>query len=119
MFFLVRTLAKGMWMGGVLPLGYDLPAPGTRTLKVNESEAATVRHIYERYLALGSVHALQRELAEQGLRSKRHTARTGKELGGQPFSRGALFHLLRNRIYLGQIVHRDAVHEGEHEAIVP
>jgi site-specific DNA recombinase len=116
---IAASKAKGMWMGGNLPLGYDLPATGTRTLQVNESEAATVRHIYARYLELGSVHALQRELAEQGLRSKRHTTRTGKELGGQPFSRGALFHLLRNRIYLGQIVHRALVHEGEHEAILP
>jgi site-specific DNA recombinase len=116
---IAASKAKGMWMGGTLPLGYDLPAARTRMLQVNESEAATVRHVYERYLALGSVHALQRELTEQGIRSKRHATRTGKELGGQPFSRGALFHLLRNRIYLGQIVHRGAVHEGEHDAIVP
>ena len=116
---IAASKAKGMWMGGNLPLGYDLPAAGTRTLQVNENEAQTVKHIFKRYLALGSVHALQRELTEQGLCSKRHTTRTGKELGGQPFSRGALFHLLRNRIYLGQIVHRDVVHEGEHHAIVP
>ena len=116
---IAASKAKGMWMGGNLPLGYDLPAAGTRTLQANESEAATVRHIYTRYLELGSVHALQRELAEQGLHSKRHTSAKGKELGGQPFSRGALFHLLRNRLYLGQIVHRDAAHQGGHEAIVP
>jgi DNA invertase Pin-like site-specific DNA recombinase len=115
---IAASKAKGMWMGGNLPLGYDLPAGGTRMLQVNESEAATVRHIYSRYLELGSVHALQRELTEQGLHSKRHTTLKGKELGGQPFSRGALFHLLRNRLYLGQIVHRDLVHQGEHDAIV-
>ena len=115
---IAASKAKGMWMGGNLPLGYDLPAAGTRTLQVNASETATVRHIYSRYLELGSVHALQRELAEQGLHSKRHTTLKGKDLGGQPFSRGALFHLLRNRLYLGQIVHRDVVHKGEHEAIV-
>ena len=116
---IAASKANGMWMGGNLPLGYDLPAAGTRTLQINESEATTVRHVYERYLALGSVHALQRELTDQGLRSKRHTTLKGKELGGQPFSRGALFHLLRNRIYLGQIVHRELVHEGEHQAILP
>jgi DNA invertase Pin-like site-specific DNA recombinase len=115
---IAASKAKGMWMGGNLPLGYDLPAAGTRKLQVNEGEAATVRHIYERYLALGSVHALQRELTEQGLLSKRHTTLKGKEVGGQPFSRGALFHLVRNRLYLGQIVHRGAVHEGEHAAII-
>ena len=116
---IAASKAKGMWMGGNLPLGYDLPAAGTRTLQINEGEAATVRHIYSRYLKLGSVHALQRELTEQGFYSKRHITLKGTEVGGQPFSRGALFHLLRNRIYLGQIVHRELVHEGEHEALVP
>jgi DNA invertase Pin-like site-specific DNA recombinase len=115
---IAASKAKGMWMGGNLPLGYDLPAAGTRTLQVNEAEAKSLRQIFARYLELGSVHALQRELTECGIHSKRHVTVSGKELGGQPFSRGALFHLLRNRLYLGQIVHRDLVHQGEHEAIV-
>jgi DNA invertase Pin-like site-specific DNA recombinase len=109
---------KGMWMGGIPPLGYDLPEAGSRTLKVNQSEAATVRHIFARYLDLGSVHALERELAAQGIVSKQRVTASGKHLGGKPISRGALFHLLRNRIYLGQIVHRDEVYDGEHDAIV-
>jgi DNA invertase Pin-like site-specific DNA recombinase len=114
---IAASKAKGMWMGGNLPLGYDLPAAGTRTLLVNEAEAATVRHIFNRYLEIGSVHALQRELGEQRILSKLRTFSTGRTSGGQPFSRGALFHLLRNQIYLGKIVHKDQVFEGAHDAI--
>ena len=115
---IAASKAKGMWMGGVLPLGYDLPAPGTRTLRVNEEGATAVRHIFHRYIELGSVHALQRELDQQGIRSKAYVTARGRTIGGNAFSRGALFHLLRNRIYRGQIVHRGAVHKGEHEAIL-
>jgi site-specific DNA recombinase len=103
---IAASKAKGMWMGGNLPLGYDLPAPGTRTLQVNEAEAVTVRQIFARYLELGSVHRLQRDLAEQAVCSKQRVTGTGKTIGGKPMNRGALFHLLRNRIYLGQIVHK-------------
>ena len=85
---------------------------------VNEQEAETVRHIFNRYLEIGSVYALQRELVEQGLMSKLRTFSTGRTSGGQPFSRGALFHLLRNQIYVGKIVHKDQVFEGAHEGIV-
>lgn len=115
---IAASKAKGMWMGGNLPLGYDLPAAGTRTLLVNEKEAGAVRHMFNRYLEVGSVHALQRELGEQGLVSKLRTFSTGRTSGGQPFSRGALFHLLRNQIYLGKIVHKDQVFEGAHDGIV-
>ena len=115
---IAASKAKGMWMGGNVPLGYDLPASGTRKLLINEDEAATVRSIFSRYFELGSVHALQRELADQGILSKLRTYSTGHTSGGTPFSRGALFHLLRNRIYLGQIVHKDQVFEGEHDGIV-
>jgi len=115
---IAASKARGMWMGGVLPLGYDLPLAGSRTLQVNESEAATVRHMFSRYLELGSVHALQRELEQQGVCSKLRQTGTGRRLGGVPFSRGALFHLLRNQLYLGKIVHKQMVHAGEHLAIV-
>jgi DNA invertase Pin-like site-specific DNA recombinase len=115
---IAASKAKGMWMGGLAPLGYDIPAPGSRMLRVNKTEAATVRNIFARYLELGSVHALQRKLAEHGVLSKRRVTAAGKVTGGEPFSRGALFHLLRNRIYLGQIVHRQVAHPGEHLAIV-
>ena len=115
---IAASKAKGMWMGGVLPLGYDLPVDKSRTLIVNEAEAQTVRRIFATYLELGSVHALERTLTEQGVRSKARVTRDGRELGGCAFSRGALFHLLRNRTYLGQIVHRDKYYPGNHSAIV-
>jgi DNA invertase Pin-like site-specific DNA recombinase len=110
---IAASKAKGMWMGGILPLGYDLPAAGTRTLIVNEGEAATVRHIFSRYLALGSVHALQRELEAQRTFSKLRTSCAGVTAGGLAFSRGALLHLLRNQLYLGRIVHKGQVYAGE------
>ncbi len=115
---IAASKARGMWMGGMLPLGYDLPAPGTRTLLVNEAQAEVVRAIFARYLELGSVHRLREELRRNGVISKRWTTASGKAMGGAPFSRGALFHLLRSRLYLGQIVHRDLVHEGAHNAII-
>jgi len=111
--------AKGMWMGGTLPLGYDLPTDlTTRALVMNAAEADTVRLIFNQYLKMQSVHALKRWLDQEGVVSKRRTARSGEEIGGNPFSRGALFHLLKNRVYVGQIVHRGVVHEGAHPAIV-
>ena len=115
---IAASKAKGMWMGGNPPLGYDLPASGTRILQVNETEADTVRHIFARYLELGSVHALQRELTEQRIMSKQRVTGSGKTVGGLPFSRGALFHMLRSPIYLGRIPHKELVHEGSHSAIV-
>ena len=109
---------KGMWMGGNLPLGYDAPLPGTHRLRVNPDEAAIVRDIFSRYLDLGSVHELERALRHEGIVSKVRITASGKRTGGHPFSRGALFHLLRNRLYLGEITHRDASWPGLHEAII-
>ncbi len=109
---------KGMWMGGNVPLGYDLPQNNSRALVVNEAEAATVRSIFEAYLELGSVHALQRRLEAEGVRSKQRTTQGGKVLGGLPLNRGALFYLLRNQIYLGLITHKDKTHPGLHLPIV-
>lgn len=115
---IAASKAKGMWMGGAPPLGYDLPAAGTRKLLVNPAEAATVNQIFERYLELRSVHRLQRELALEGVLSKRRVTQAGKILGGGVLGRGQLFHLLRNRTYLGKIVHKDKTYPGEHDAIV-
>jgi len=112
---IAASKAKGMWMGGYVPLGYDAR---DRTLVINEPEAAIVRHIFRRYLDLGSVYALHDELEREGYRSKVTTSRSGNTRGGQPFSRGSLFHMLRNRLYVGEIVHRDATHPGLHRAII-
>ncbi|MEO0419067.1 MAG: recombinase family protein [Pseudomonadota bacterium] len=115
---IAASKAKGMWMGGNLPLGYDKPRDANRVLVVNDYEAQRVRDIFARYLELGSVHALQRDLEARGVLSKRYVTNKGKQVGGLPFSRGALFHLLRNPVYLGKIAHKGKIHEGEHEAIV-
>src|SRR5690606_35371379 len=112
---IAASKAKGLWMGGPLPLGCD---PNGRTLSVNPAEAEQVRHIFQRYLALKSVHVLRDELEAEGYLSKRVVSARGNVRGGTPFGRGALFHLLSNRIYLGQIVHKGQSFPGLHEAIV-
>lgn len=112
---IAASKAKGMWMGGYPPLGYD---PDGRTLVVNEPEAETVRYIFRRYLELGSVHLLAVDLADTGITSKRWTSAQGRIRGGVPLGRGALFHMLRNRLYLGEIVHKDKAWPGQHEPIV-
>jgi len=106
---------KGMWMGGVPPLGYEAC---DRKLTPIESEAETVRHIFQRYAALGSVRLLQQELEARGIRSKRWTSAAGRRWGGKPLARGALYLMLQNRIYRGEIVHKDHTYPGEHEAII-
>ena len=116
---IAASKAKGMWMGGNLPLGYDAPTDrATRALVVNAPEAETVRLIFDRYLDLRSVHALVRWLDEQGIRSKSWTSSRGRQMGGEPFGRGALFHLLKNRTYMGEIPHRDRSYPGAHPPIV-
>ena len=106
---------KGMWMGGQPALGYDVKE---RKLVVNEPEAATVRAIFRRYLELGSVRALRDDLAARGFVSKRRVAADGSPYGGQRFSRGALYLMLKNPLYRGQTVHKDKTFPGEHAAIV-
>jgi DNA invertase Pin-like site-specific DNA recombinase len=106
---------KGMWMGGNIPLGYDVAG---RRLVVNVAEAKTVKLIFERYLDLGCVRALQAELDRLGIRSKHRIAETGRSVGGGPFGRGALYYLLRNRVYRGEAVHKGVAHPGEHDAII-
>ena len=111
---------KGMWMGGAAPFGYDRPSESEpHKLQVNPVEAPLVRKIFERYLALGSVHHLQREFETAGVRSKTTIAvRSGRARGGVPLNRGALYHLLRNKTYLGLIVHGEETYSALHPAIV-
>ena len=107
---------KGMWMGGSVPQGYDCVE---RRLVVNKAEAATVRTIFRQYLRLGCVHKLKAHLDRKRIRSKTRISAAGRTSGGAAYSRGALYHLLNNRIYIGEIVHRDQCHPGLHETIVP
>ena len=106
---------KGMWMGGLPSLGYDVKE---RKLVVNTAEAKTVRHIFQRYLELRSVRELKEELDGAGIVSKVRTASDGSRYGGQPLARGALYLMLQNRMYRGEIVHKGKSYPGEHEAII-
>ena len=106
---------KGMWMGGLVPLGYEVHE---RQLAVVESEAATVRHIFQRYCELGSVRLLKEDLDRDGLRSKLRIASNGSRSGAQSFSRGALYTLLRNPIYVGEVRHKGTRYPGQHQPIV-
>ena len=107
---------KGMWMGGPLPLGYDVE---NRRLVVNPKESGLVRQIYQRYLELGSVVELADDLNAKGHKTKVQIRASGPHRGGCAFRRGTLYHLLANAIYRGQIVHKGEVYPGEHEPIVP
>ncbi|MEE9239716.1 MAG: recombinase family protein, partial [bacterium] len=106
---------KGMWMGGLSPLGYD---SADRKITVNPDEAGTVRYIFSTYVHLGSVRKLKENLDARGIVSKKRVAQNGKRLGGNPISPGALYSLLKNPVYLGEICHKGNRYPGEHEAIV-
>ncbi len=106
---------KGIWMGGCPSIGYDVC---DRRLVINQAEAATVRQIYQRYLKTGSVPKLKKALDRDGILSKVRVSRKGKRSGGQSFSRGALYELLSNPIYIGEIRHKRERHPGQHEAIL-
>ena len=106
---------KGMWMGGGVPLGYDAV---NRKLRINEKEAKTVRLLFELYLKLGSVRKLQEECQRLGLRTKLRTMLAGRQSGGTAFSRGHLYLILSNPLYIGRIPHKGRSYEGEHQAII-
>ena len=106
---------KGMWMGGIPPLGYRAQ---DGKLLVIESEAEIVRMIFRRYAELGSVRLLKEELEARGIKSKSWTTASGRRVGGKPFSRGALYLMLQNRLYRGEIVHKGQSHPGEHTPII-
>jgi site-specific DNA recombinase len=106
---------KGMWVGGIPPLGYRAQ---DGKLLVVESEAEIVRAIFRRYAALGSVRLLKDELEARGINSKSWTTASDRRVGGKPLSRGALYLILQNRLYRGEIVHKGQSHPGEHTPII-
>jgi site-specific DNA recombinase len=106
---------KGMWMGGVPPLGYGVQ---DHRLVVIESEAEIVRLIFRRYAELGSVRLLKEALEARGIKSKSWTSASGRLVGGNPFSRGAIYLMLQNRTYRGEIVHKGQSHPGGHLPII-
>jgi site-specific DNA recombinase len=106
---------KGIWMGGAVPLGYRVE---NRTLHVVEGEAAFVGDLFRRYLEVGSVVRLKIVLDAENLRSPVRTSRTGRGTGGLLISRGHLYWILSNPIYIGRLRHKGQIHEGLHEAII-
>ena len=106
---------KGLWMGGMTPLGYE--ADG-RTLKINEREAETVRTLFRLYLEIGCVRRVKEEADRLGFKTRRRVFESGKVYGGVPFTRGRIYHLLSNPIYIGQIRHKGETHQGQHPAII-
>ena len=110
---------KGLWMGGVPPLGYEPhPDPKTRGLIVNSEEAETVRTIFALYDDLGCLNAVMGRANALGLRSKLHRFKSGRIQGGNRFSRGQIYAALRNPIYIGKISHKTQVWDGQHEPII-
>jgi hypothetical protein len=106
---------KGLWVGGPLPLGYHMKDD---KIAVVEDEAERVRVIYRRYLELGGVNALVRDLRQRNIRSKTRLLATGATRGGVLFGRGSLFYLLRNRFYIGEVKYKDEILPGEQPAIM-
>src|SRR6185437_15629071 len=106
---------KGLWVGGPLPLGYQMKDD---KIAVVEHEAERVRLIFRRYLELGGVNALVRDLRERNVRTKSRLLATGATRGGVPFGRGSLFYLLRNRFYIGEVKYKDEILPGEQQAIM-
>jgi hypothetical protein len=106
---------KGLWVGGPLPLGYHMKDD---KIAVVEDEAERVRLIYRRYLELGGVNTLVRDLRDRDIRTKARLLATGATRGGVPFGRGSLFYLLRNRFYIGEVKYKNEILPGEQPAIM-
>jgi DNA invertase Pin-like site-specific DNA recombinase len=106
---------KGLWVGGMAPLGYDTK---DRKISVNEAEAERVRTIFRSYLKLGSLNLLMTDLRNRDIVTKVRRLKTGETVGGVPFTRGSLAHLLRNRFYIGEVAFKGEVLKGEQPAIL-
>src|SRR5262249_48041465 len=106
---------KGLWVGGIVPLGY---ATRDRKIVVVEEEAERVRTIFRRYLELGSLNLLMADLRERGIVTKVRSLKTGRTIGGILFTRGPLAHLLRNRFYIGEVTFKGEILPGEQPAIL-
>ena len=112
---IAASKSKGMWMGGTPPLGYE---PNGRTLAIVEGHAEIVRDIYRRYVGLGNVRLVAEQLVRDGIRSPHRTSGAGRKFGGRQFTRGQIYHMLKNPIYAGDIEHRGSVHAGQHPPII-
>lgn len=106
---------KGMWMGGVTPLGYEVR---DRHLHVHEEDARSVRLIFDSFLALKSVSQVTTEIRRLGVVSRRRLTRTGRAYGGTPLDRGSVYKILSNPIYIGKVRHQGQLYDGRHPAII-
>lgn len=106
---------KGLWVGGMAPLGYDTK---DRNIIVNAAEADCVRAIFKRYLELGSLNSLMTDLRDKDIVTKIRKLKTGMTVGGIPFTRGPLAHLLRNRFYIGEVVFKGEILPGEQPPVI-
>ncbi len=111
---IAASKAKGMWMGGTVPLGYDVL---DRKLVVNQAEADCLRAIFASFVRIKSVQGTLRWARRQGLKTKLRQ-REGKSVGGKAFEYGSLRCLLSNRLYVGEIDHKGTIHQGQHDAII-
>lgn len=112
---IAASKAKGMWMGGYVPIGYRSE---DRKLFIREDEAQTIRLIYELYLQRRNVRLVKAALDAKGIVTRRRTMKSGKVTGGTSFSRGHIYRILTNPIYAGRIQHKETVYKGEHAAII-
>ena len=106
---------KGMWMGGIPPIGYDV---ANRRLIPNEAEAKTIAHIFQRFVELGSTTKLVKELRLDGVTSKAWTTQDGRIREGKPIDKGLIYKVLNNRTYLGELRHKELWYQAEHPPII-
>lgn len=110
---------KGLWMGGLAPMGYDPnPDKTIRGLVINAPEAETVRRLFALYAQHGNLSKTRQAAQAEGLRSKKRVYADGTTTGDQPLSNGQIHHMLTNPIYIGKIRHKDALYEGQHAALI-
>ena len=112
---IAASKAKGMWMGGSVPLGYDAIE---RKLVVNEKDAPTAKYIFKKYLELGCVRLLKEHLDQNGIKNKTRIKDDGTIIEGKSFSRGCLYNILANPIYIGKVRHKKLTHQGLHDEII-
>ena len=114
---LAASKAKGMWLGGMPPLGYDIVE---KQLKVNEQEAKQVQYVFEKYLEMKSLKDVAEHLNEEGYSSKKWISQKGNKCGGGQFSPESVSRILKNKIYIGMIEHKrlEKIYEGKHQKII-
>jgi DNA invertase Pin-like site-specific DNA recombinase len=112
---ILASKRKGLWVGGMVPLGYESK---DRKITVNEAEAERVRAIFRSYLTLGSLNLVMMHLRKEGIVTKFRTLKTGNTIGGIPFARSPLAYLLRNRFYIGEVLFKGEVLKGAQVPII-